>query len=153
MMETDVTTHSLVGREKIVRLEESMRAYIQDNGLEPAECPVTHHFAPGVYGREMLLPKDTVAVGKIHKHDHLVMIIKGHVSVATEDGVVEYHAPVVMSSKAGIKRVAYAHEDTIWVTIHVTNLTDLDEIEEYVIAKTYDEYDELETLRSTLCLG
>ena len=30
-------------------------------------------------------------------------------------------------------------EDTVWITVHVTNETDLEKIEDYVIAKTYDD--------------
>jgi hypothetical protein len=31
----------------------------------------------------------------------------------------------------------YALEDTVWTTIHITEETDLDKIEDYVIAKDY----------------
>jgi hypothetical protein len=33
----------------------------------------------------------------------------------------------------------YAHEDTVWVTVHLTNSTDLAEIEEEIIAKDFAE--------------
>lgn len=136
------TTPDIVGRDKILTLETSMRDYLEAHPDVPAlDCPLKHHFAPGVYGREMLLPKGSLAVAKIHKHAHLTMIMQGHVSVATEDGVVDYHGPIVLSSKAGTKRVAYAHEDTIWVTIHLTQSQDLAVIEDEIIAKTYEEFD------------
>ena len=37
----------------------------------------------------------------------------------------------------------YALEDTVWTTIHVTEETDLEKIEDYVIAKSYDELEAL----------
>lgn len=44
-----------------------------------------------------------------------------------------------MISAPGTKRAVIALEDTTWITVHVTNETDLEKIEDYVIAKTYDD--------------
>lgn len=105
--------------------------------------PVTHHFAPGCYAREMLLPADHTIIGKIHKHSHLNIISKGKVIVSTEGGKEEFTGPCVFTSLAGTKRAVYAVEDTVWTTIHPTNETDLEKIEDEIIAKSFDE----------LCLG
>jgi len=131
----------LVSREKILTLEAQMKDFNRVHGLSEPECPLTHHFAPGAYGREIFLPKDSLVVGKIHKHAHLNMIMKGKVSVATEEGIRVYEGPLVMVSKPGTKRVVYAHEDTIWVTVHLTQETDLGKIEDEIIAKSYTDYD------------
>jgi hypothetical protein len=48
-------------------------------------------------------------------------------------------ASTVIKSKPGIKRVGYAHEDTVWITVHPTDETDLDKLEENLIAKSFDE--------------
>ena len=47
-----------------------------------------------------------------------------------------------MVSSAGTKRAVYAHEDTVWTTIHAnsTNETDLDNLEDFIIAKNYEEF-------------
>ena len=102
------------------------------------ECPLKHHFSEGSYGREILLPKGTLAVGKIHKHGHITVVSQGDCSVLTESGVERIKAPFTFVSKPGVKRVVYAHEDTIWTTVHVTEETDLEKIEDEVIAKTYE---------------
>ena len=102
---------------------------------------LTHHFAPHVYAREMLLPKGHTIVGKIHKHSHLNIIIKGSVTVSTEEGNKELTGGDIFTSYAGTKRAVFAHEDTIWITIHVTNETDLDKIENEIIAKDFKELD------------
>jgi quercetin dioxygenase-like cupin family protein len=133
-----------VPRETILEIERAMlgdevpNIAIDDHNIS---CPVTHHFAPGMYGREFHLPKGYVVVGKIHKHSHLSTIIKGDVSVLTENGVERLTAPHVFVSYPGAKRVVYAHEDTIWVTFHPTEETDLEKIEDHVIAKSFEEYD------------
>lgn len=131
-------------REAILGIEAGLHEYNRANHFDEPDCPLTHHFAPGAYGREIFLPKDSLVVGKIHKHTHLNMIMKGKVSVATEDGVQTLVAPRVMVSQAGTKRVVYAHEDTIWVTVHLTTSQDLAQIEEEIIAKTYSEFDALQ---------
>jgi hypothetical protein len=106
-------------------------------------CPLKHTFADGIYVREIFIPKDTVLVGKIHKHSHPNFLMKGKVSVFTETGGIEHlEGPLSIISPAGTKRVVYAHEDTIWITVHLNekNTTNLDELEEEIIAKSYEEF-------------
>ena len=125
-------------REAILRLQDA----IVYGGLDvgPASCPVQHHFAPGAYGREMTLPAGLVVVGKIHKHAHINVISKGRVQVFTEqDGVLELAAPCTFVSSPGTKRVVHVLEETVWTTVHVTDKTDLAEIEREVIATDFSE--------------
>ncbi|MCK5600592.1 hypothetical protein KAR91_01915 [Candidatus Pacearchaeota archaeon] len=137
-------------RDKIFALQEVM------GGMPCAldKFPVTHHFAPGTYAREMFLPANHTIIGKIHKHAHINIISKGKVMVYTEEGPVEKVGPCTFTSLAGTKRAVFVVEDTIWTTIHVTDKTDLDEIEEEIIATDYDEIKELEeTMEGKACLG
>lgn len=111
--------------------------------LPEVEMPLQHVFAPGAYARTIFIPAGSVIVGKIHKHPHLNVLSMGHVTVYTEGGGEEdLHGPLTMVSPPGTKRAVYAHADTVWTTIHLTNETDLDKIEEHVIAKTYEEYEQ-----------
>jgi len=82
-------------------------------------------------------------VGKIHKHAHLNMLMLGQAVVATEDGIHTYTAPYVFTSLPGTKRVVVAVQDVIWVTVHLTEETDLAKIEAEIIAPNYAEYDRL----------
>lgn len=115
--------------------------------LPQIDCPLKHHFAPGAYAREILLPKGSLVIGKIHKHSHINVISKGRVSVITETGRKELEAPCTFVSDVGTKRAVYAHEDTVWTTVHVTNETDPEKLEEEIIAKTYDDLPALESLK------
>lgn len=102
----------------------------------------SHFFAPGCYARMLFIPKGDVAIGKIHKTDHFNIICKGKVSVSTEDGplIVDATArPQIVVSGTGVKKAVYAIEDTWWINIHVTDETDLDKIEDEVIAKDFAE--------------
>ena len=61
----------------------------------------------------------------------------------TEDGGLErLSGPLTMTSPAGCKRAVYAHTDTTWTTIHRTDETDLEKIEDWVIAKSYEDYEQ-----------
>ena len=103
-------------------------------------CPLMHSFADGCYVREIFIPAGELLVGKIHRHSHPNFLMKGRVTVLTEDGgTQELIAPTYMISPPGTKRVVYVHEDCVWITVHVTDETDLDKIEEYVIAPDYDD--------------
>lgn len=128
----------LVRRAAILRLQDT----IINDGLDvgPQSCPVNHHFAPGAYGREMFLPAGMVVVGKIHKHAHVNVISQGRVQVFTEHGgLQELSAPCTFVSTPGTKRVVHVVEDTVWTTVHVTDKTDLAEIEREVIATDFPE--------------
>lgn len=125
-------------RAAILRLQDTIIGGGLDEG--PESCPVKHHFAPGAYGREMFLPAGMVVVGKIHKHAHVNVISQGRVQVFTEHaGVQELQAPCTFVSTPGTKRVVHVIEDTVWTTVHVTDKTDLAEIEREVISEDFLE--------------
>jgi hypothetical protein len=135
-----VTQHELQLSRRAAILQLQDRIISEGLDVGPTSCPVKHHFAPGAYGREMSLPAGMVVVGKIHKHAHVNVISKGRVQVFTEhDGVQELSAPCTFVSTPGTKRVVHVIEDTVWTTVHVTDKTDLAEIEREVIATDFSE--------------
>lgn len=95
-------------RERVDRLESSMLA------LPQIDCPVRHHFAPGIYGREINIPKGTVLIGVVHKTDNLVVVSKGRLQVVTEEGTTILEAGDTLLCKAGVKNAAVALKDTRW---------------------------------------
>lgn len=121
-------------RDKVNAIEAEMLRH------EQRECPVTHYFSQGVYAREIFIPKGTLLTGKIHKYAQLNIMSKGDLSVLTEDGVVRVQAPFTIVSPPGTKRIAYAHEDTVWTTIHGTDEIDLERIEAHYIAQSDEDY-------------
>lgn len=109
-------------RAKIQALQDSMTDFPQ------VECPVRHFFAPGLYAREMTIPKGVTAVGAVHKTKHITTISSGRIMMMTDDGMQEICAPYTAISNAGIKRAAYALEDTVMTCYHPTDETDLDKL-------------------------
>lgn len=145
-----VPVDAKVLRERVFQSEELIRQ------LPAVDMPVKHHFAKSVYGRELFIPKGTVLTGHIHKYSQLNVLVSGDISVLTEEGVKRVQPPFVIVSPAGTKRIAYAHEDTIWLTVHGTDETDVEKIEEQFIAHTEQEYLDFCRLveqKETPCLG
>jgi quercetin dioxygenase-like cupin family protein len=122
-------------RSLIMQLEAAMMAMPEHH----VEIKTTHHFAPGVYMREIFIPKGTTLTGKIHRTEHMNILSQGDLSVWTEDGVKRLKASTVIKSQPGIKRVGFAHEDSVWITVHPTEETDIDKLEDMLIAKSFDE--------------
>ncbi|MFN9975219.1 MAG: hypothetical protein ACK58T_35535, partial [Phycisphaerae bacterium] len=82
-------------RSRILELESAMKeipgAY---NMQEFNEGKITHHFATGVYGRELFIPKGNVIVSKIHRGKTFNVIAKGVISViCPHNGYNTYYAP------------------------------------------------------------
>lgn len=95
----------------------------------PVDCPVTHRFAPGLYIREIFIPEGTLLTSAIHKTEHPFVVAMGRIAVISEnEGRVIYHAPHVGVTLPGTRRALYAETDVVWVTIHKTDKTDIDEI-------------------------
>ena len=121
-------------REKVIAFENEMRKVPQ------LDLKVEHIFSPGVYSRILHIPKDTILTGHIHKYAQLNILLKGVIEVLIDDDVKRIEAPHIVVSPAGIKRIARAIEDCVWITIHGTDETDLDTIEQKFIAHNEQEY-------------
>ena len=99
--------------------------------LPQTDLPLKHHFAPGVYVREISMPADTVVIGHIHRTEHLNILVQGSCMIVHADGNREIlKAPMTFVSKAGVQKVLLILEDMIWQTVHVTDETDVEKLEE-----------------------
>lgn len=109
--------------------------------LPAVDCPITNHFAPGLYAREMFIPAGTVLTGKIHKYANLSIMSKGALRLRLEDGSTQdVRAPFTYVAPPGTRRAAFALEDTVWTVIHATEETDVEKIEQAVVCQTPEEY-------------
>lgn len=101
--------------------------------LPQLELTPVHHFAAHAYGRELFIPADAVVVGKIHKHEHLVLLAAGEATINTDRGVERIVGPKMWVSPPGAKRILYTHTDCTFFTFHVSDSTDLDVLEAEII--------------------
>ena len=132
-------------RSGIMELQNSLMEFVDGESVVKGDSevfPLKHTFTDGIYIRQMSMKKDSFVIGKIHKHNHVWFLLTGEISVADENDTVDHVAPCYVEATAGSKRMIYAHKDSIWVNIHAnpTNTQDLEELEELIIAKDYEEF-------------
>ena len=103
---------------------------VEAKGLQApqVECPVVHHFAPGIYVRELHMPAGIIAVGHHHRHAHLNYMLAGVIDLVTDAGIKTFRAPFMLTTGPG-RKLAYVHEATVWQNIIPTTLTNVEEIE------------------------
>jgi hypothetical protein len=80
--------------------------------------PVRHFFAAGLYAREIVIPAGVTATGKVHREEHVSIMVSGDMTIDTEEGVRRVSGYNVFIAAPGTKRVGYAHEATVWITVH-----------------------------------
>ena len=136
MFDMTVTYEGILAKPMRQRVEALERAM---ESMPQVECPIEHHFAPGVYVRQMTMCKDVVLTGAVHKTEHLCILAKGRVHVVNNDEVREYVAPAVIAASKGTKRAITALEDSVWFNIHPTETVDLDKLVEELTESTAEE--------------
>jgi hypothetical protein len=107
--------------------------------LPQAECPVIHHFGPGVYIREVTIPQGAIAMGHKQRHEHLNIVLKGSVAMIGDDGQVKViSAPAIFVGKPG-RKVGGCIEECTWHNVYPNpdNCRDIEELE----ARWFDKTD------------
>lgn len=127
-------TLGVTGPEFIHRAQQLQTAMLENlNPEERIEPPIQHYFAHGTYVREMFAPTGSVIVGKMHRHDHICILLKGKAIIYGEDGQMEVEAPYTFVAKKGSKRIFIVLDDLIFQNVHPASSTDLDELERELI--------------------
>ena len=101
--------------------------------------PVKHTFAGGCYIREIYNPANELIITKIHKKEHPFFLMKGEMSILTEEGIQNIKAPYQGVTKPGTKRAIYTHEECIFITVHATENTNIKDVEEEVVCTRYED--------------
>jgi hypothetical protein len=103
------------------------------------ECPVTHRFTPGLYIREIHMPANSIITSLLHLTTHPYVVTKGEFSVWYHDKPTQrIRAPYTGVTNAGTRRLLFIHEDTDWMTFHVTDKTDPDDIMEEITSNDFN---------------
>ena len=83
---TDNSLQKVQFRQDILTVQNGINEMIEKGVIESTleDCIVKHYFSPKdekygccTYAREMFIPKGTLIIGKIHRHQHLNIISKG----------------------------------------------------------------------------
>ena len=123
----DLDLPKTVTREQIEKLQAEMV------NMPQAELVTEHFFVPGMYCRRVFRSAGTLIVGKVHKQPHFFLCAAGEIIAWTENGMKRLQAGDVVECKPGTKRVTLATQDSVGITIHKTDKTDLDEMEKELI--------------------
>ena len=126
-------------RDKIAELEGSVAEYGMKGGELHEANPVKHAFAGGCYIREIYNPANHLVITKIHKKEHPFFLMKGSMSILTEEGIQHIEAPYQGVTKPGTKRAIYTHEECTFITVHATDNTSIEQVEEEVVCTRYED--------------
>jgi len=96
--------------------------------LPQVDLQTTHTVSGGLYSRTIFIPAGVSLVGATHSKDHINVMI-GDISVTTDEGMKRLTGYNVFGTKAGMRRVGFAHTDTYWTSIIRTDETELSKIE------------------------
>jgi hypothetical protein len=126
-------TNAETMRDKVRALEAAL------NEVEQVDCPVRHYFAPGLYAREITIPKGTVLTGAIHKTQNIAVLSSGRLQLVTDSGTVEISAPHTLTVMPGQKNAALALEDSVWTNFFPTTETDTEKLVGILTESTADQ--------------
>ena len=108
--------------------------------------PLTHTFSDGVYAREIFMPKGMIVIGHVHRTKHLNIVSTGKARVFYDGEMHEITAPYTFESEAGVRKALFILEDMFWTTIHVTDETNQDKLDDILIDKNASEGISIESL-------
>lgn len=145
VLAVNLTGDALAVRQAIAARQAEMLASPLRVDLE-----VTESLAHGLYTRTLFIPKGCELVGKIHKKPCVNIVAKGDISIMTETGAMRVQAGYSVTSPAGIQKIGYAHEDTIFINVFRTDETDISRMEADLIAP---DFESLECAKEPVCLG
>jgi quercetin dioxygenase-like cupin family protein len=97
------------------------------------DAQIEHHFGAGVYIRKMDIPAGHYVVSHKHKYDHLSVLASGRVTVCVDGNETELTGPTVTTIQAGKHHTIVAKTDAVWMCIHGTNETTVDDIDDVLI--------------------
>ncbi len=99
-----------------------------------------HHFLPGIYMRELHIPAGMITTGKIHKYECISLLSKGQRATLVDGKIELITAPYMQMTLPGFKRISLTIEDSVWITVHLTDITSIPLLEKELVCDTEEEY-------------
>ena len=112
------------------------------------ELETKHYQCEHLYVRQVIFNKDDIAIGRVHKKEHMALITGGPMVISTyicddKDNVVEdlgtkvYQSGDVIISKPGTKRAVFAKGPGTFLCLHYAEKQTLDDLEQELMQKDY----------------
>jgi hypothetical protein len=126
--------------------DQALAEFIKAQGIEQVEhhllqheqvdCPVIHTFGPGLYIREVTIPKGAFAIGHKQVKPQMNIFLKGRMIVFDAAGNPhEIAAPMMFTGPPG-RKVGYALEDVTWLNVYADGETDVSILEATYLEKS-----------------
>ena len=96
---------------------------------------IEHHFGAGVYAKETRIPAGMSLMQHKHAHDHLSILASGTAQVTVEDQTTTVTGPACLTIVAGKHHSVTALTDVVWYCVHATDCTDIEQVDQVLIAK------------------
>tara|TARA_R110000782_G_scaffold51257_3_gene110595 strand:+ start:7640 stop:8146 length:507 start_codon:yes stop_codon:yes gene_type:complete len=135
-------------RTKIINFEKQIRdyenstvrtSYKKNDAIDTFNgASLDHEFGEGTYIRTITMPKDMIYLSAIHLITHPYFVMKGSATVISDKGLELIEAPYHGMTQPGTQRILYIHEECVWITVHPTNKTDIEEVVADVTSNNYD---------------
>lgn len=110
--------------------------------MPQVELPIEHYQIKGVYVRKGFIPAGTILTGKVHNFESISILAQGTLRITNGTDSYTISSPHTFVDQAGIKRLGYAETDCTFITIHRTDNTELEDIENELTSDTFEEYEQ-----------
>lgn len=137
---TELTVYEVEGLLANAVNESIDEMHLQMLEMPQVEMPVDTMCVNGMNSRVLRIPEDTVLVGAVHLEDYVDIMVSGDITVATPEGLKRLTGFNIMHGKKGRKRAGYAHKDTLWVTVHKTDIDNAEDFVRLMTRPTMKEY-------------
>ena len=101
--------------------------------LPQVPLPTGNYLLEGMYLRQCCIPGGTAFVVREHKKPHFFICARGSAQITTENGIELIKAGMMLMVKPGSKRAGVTIEDTVFITVHRTDVTELAAIEDDLV--------------------
>lgn len=104
--------------------------------FQQVDCPLQHLFGAGICIRVVTMPAESMVVGHEHKFTDWNIMMTGRMTLLNHDGSLsELKAPQIFLGKPG-RKIAWVHEDCVWLNLFTTNETDVEKVEQLFLNKS-----------------
>jgi len=115
---------------------------VYEQGHDIKDIPVEHTFIEGVYARHGKLEAGRIYIGHEHKLECLNILTHGALLLknSMDDEGIRIEAPYTFVTGPGNRKIGYCLEDGYMYNIFRTDETDIDKLENEVLAKKSEAY-------------
>tara|TARA_R110000868_G_scaffold143298_1_gene361344 strand:- start:4152 stop:4487 length:336 start_codon:yes stop_codon:yes gene_type:complete len=96
---------------------------------------ISHHFAGGVYAKELVIPAGFWLKSHRHVYDHISVLASGTVRLTIRGETHEMVGPRTIIVPAWADHEIEAVTTAVWLCIHATSAADPDTVDETLIAR------------------